>query len=198
MFTGIVQGMAKVIKMSGEEVKRLEIEMPDGSTDGLEIGASISVNGVCLTVVSLNPVSFDIIQETLSRTNISLFEPGDMVNFERALKFGDELGGHMLSGHVLCTGEVIERNLAESLDLHIDVPSDVMQYIQEKGFIAVDGISLTIGKTNDTGFWVHLIPETMRSTIIGNRAEGDLVNIEIDSMTQMVVNTVKRILEDEK
>ncbi len=197
MFTGIVQGVAKVIKMTGEEVKRLEIEMPESSTDGLEIGASISLNGVCLTVVSLNPVGFDIIQETLSRTNIALFEAGNLVNFERALKFGDELGGHMLSGHVLCTGEVIERNLAESLDLHIDVPSDVMQYIQEKGFIAVDGISLTIGKTDDTGFWVHLIPETMHSTIIGNRAEGDLVNIEIDSMTQMVVNTVKRMLEDE-
>ena len=198
MFTGIVQGTAQVIRMSGDSVKRLEVDIPSQHKEGLEIGASIAINGVCLTVVTLDPVGFDIIPETLSRTNIATLDSGSTINYERALKFGDELGGHMLSGHVMCTGEVIERNLGESLDLHIDVPSDVMDYIQEKGFIAVDGVSLTIGKTDETGFWIHLIPETMRSTIIGERTEGDLVNIDIDSMTQMVVNTVRRMLEEEE
>ena len=110
---------------------------------------------------------------------------------------GDEIGGHLLSGHILGVGEIIERNEGnEHLDLFIDCPDDIMKYVQQKGYIAIDGISLTVGHIEEGGFALHLIPETIQLTTIGGKGPGEHVNIEVDSMTQTIVSTVEKILEE--
>ena len=198
MFTGIVQGIASVIAISqGESVTKVSIELPE--TENLQIGASVSLDGVCLTVTSINGtiVDFDIIAETLQRTTLSDLEIGSEVNFERAIRFGDELGGHLLSGHVMSAGlihSVIENG--EGKDISIIAPPSLQKYIIEKGFIAIDGISLTVGIVNSNVFALHIIPETLRMTTLGTKQEGDAVNIEIDSNTQTIVSTVERMLAE--
>jgi riboflavin synthase len=171
------------------------IQIP--STDGLEIGASVSIDGVCLTATSVDEaVTFDIIPETLERTTLGSLSPGSSVNVERALKFGDELGGHLLSGHIMGTAEILT---VENQDYTIKCSSEMAEFIQEKGFIAVDGISLTVGVTDGQGcFDVHIIPETLRLTTLGSKGIGDLVNIEIDAMTQAVVETTKRLMANKE
>ena len=199
MFTGIVAGMGRINHIEGKEVIRIDIDFSMVSTDGLAEGASVSVDGVCLTVVEIDGqiISFDVIPETLSLTTLGEKTEGHWVNLERALKVGDELGGHILSGHILGVGEIIERsNGDEHLDILIDCPNDVMKYVQEKGYIAIDGISLTVGQVDKGGFSLHLIPETLRFTTIGGKGLGEHVNIEVDSMTQTIVSTVERILEE--
>ena len=138
-------------------------------------------------------MTFDVIPETIHRTTLGSLKPGDSVNVERALKFGDELGGHLLSGHIMGTAQISK---VHNQDYTICCPPEMSDYIQEKGYIAVDGISLTIGETDGNGgFHVHIIPETLRLTTLGNKAVGDRVNIEIDAMTQAVVETTKRMME---
>ena len=199
MFTGIVAGTGRISEIEGDEVIRITIDFSLVSTDGLVTGASVSVDGVCLTVVEINDqmISFDVIPETLSLTTLGEKVVGNWVNLERALKMGDELGGHLLSGHIMGVGEIIERSSgAEHLDLLIDCPDNVLKFIQQKGYIAIDGISLTIGEVDDGGFALHLIPETMKLTTIGGKQLGEHVNIEVDSMTQTIVSTVERVLEE--
>jgi riboflavin synthase len=199
MFTGIVAGMGRISHIEGNEVIRIVIDFSMVSTEGLAEGASVSVDGVCLTVVEIDGqiISFDVIPETLSLTTLGEKIEGHWVNLERALKVGDELGGHILSGHILGVGEIIERSTGdEHLDILIDCPSDVMKFVQEKGYIAIDGISLTVGQVDEGGFSLHLIPETLRFTTIGGKGLGEHVNIEVDSMTQTIVSTVERILEE--
>ena len=198
MFTGIVQGVASVVMASqGESITKVSIQLPD--TKKLQIGASVSIDGVCLTVTSINDsiVDFDIIEETLHRTTLGELEAGSQVNFERALRFGDELGGHLLSGHVMSAGLIhsIKEN-GEGKDISIIAPPELQKYIIEKGFVAIDGISLTIGAVQSNVFKLHLIPETLRMTTLGAKSEGDAVNIEIDSNTQTIVSTVERILAE--
>ena len=192
MFTGIVQGTGCVQSVRGDTVVTVAIEIP--STEGLEVGGSVSIDGVCLTATSVgNSVTFDIIPETLERTTLGSLSPGSNVNVERALKFGDELGGHLLSGHIMGTAEIIT---VKNQDYTIKCPTEMAEFIQEKGYIAVDGISLTIGETDGEGcFDVHIIPETLRLTTLGGKSVGDHVNIEIDAMTQAVVETTKRLME---
>ena len=191
MFTGIVQGTGKVESVRGEEIITVSIKLP--SVEGLEIGGSVSIDGMCLTATNVgDSVTFDIIPETLQRTTLGNLNPGSSVNVERALKFGDELGGHLLSGHIMDTAEIIE---VQNQDYKIQCPSEMSEFIQEKGYIAVDGISLTVGETDGNGiFDVHIIPETLRLTTLGNKGVGDRVNIEIDAMTQAVVETTKRMM----
>jgi riboflavin synthase len=199
MFTGIVAGMGRISHIEGNEVIRIVIDFSMVSTEGLVEGASVSVDGVCLTVVEIDGqmISFDVIPETLSLTTLGEKIEGHWVNLERALKVGDELGGHILSGHILGVGEIIERSTGEGhLDILIDCPSDIMKFVQEKGYIAIDGISLTVGQVDEGGFYLHLIPETLRFTTIGGKGLGEHVNIEVDSMTQTIVSTVERILEE--
>ena len=198
MFTGIVAGTGSITEMSGSDVVRIVINFQSVSTDNLETGASVSIDGTCLTVVEINSpnISFDVIPETLQKTTLGSKSTGSLVNLERALKMGDELGGHLLSGHILGMGEITERAEGkENLDLRISCPSHIMKFVQEKGYIAVDGISLTIGNVDETSFSLHLIPETIALTTIGTKQIGDKVNIEVDSMTQTIVTTVERILE---
>ena len=196
MFTGIVQGTAKIVDIENKEsINTIVIDLPN--VESLEIGASVSIDGVCLTVTEINnsKVSFDVIQETLSRTTLGHLEAGSMVNFERSLKFGDEIGGHLLSGHIIATGLVGDKvESGEGVDLSILVPLSIEKYIMEKGYVAIDGISLTIGEVIDSRFNLHIIPETIRQTTINSKQVGDAVNIEIDSTTQTIVSTVERIM----
>ncbi|SVA37975.1 uncharacterized protein METZ01_LOCUS90829 [marine metagenome] len=199
MYTGIVSGTAPVIAVAdGEGIRALTIDL-DGFSEGLQIGASVALDGVCMTVVSMagTEVRFDAIEETLGRTTLGMATQGHRVNVERSLRMGDELGGHILSGHVMMTAKIIERvERGEGLDLAIENPLEARPYILEKGFIAVDGMSLTIGEASDEGFALHIIPETLRATTIGDKGVGDSVNIEIDSRTQAVVETVMRNMGD--
>jgi len=198
MFTGIVTGTAPVIQIRGEEgVKTLTIDL-EGFSQNLEIGASVSLDGVCMTVVSIdgNEVCFDAIEETLTRSTIGELKEGSLVNVERSLKLGDELGGHILSGHVMITAKIIEKKQkGEGIDLSIENPIEARPYILEKGYIGIDGMSLTVGKVSEEKFDLHIIPETLRITTIGQKLIGNYVNIEIDSRTQAVVDTIRRNME---
>lgn len=200
MFTGIVQGRGTVLSIEkGEAVWTFSINLPN--TTGLERGASVAVNGVCLTATDMDgdKVQFDVIQETLERTNLGRLLAGDEVNIERSLKMGDELGGHLLSGHIMGTGHITARTeVGEGVDLTVSTPSSMMKFIHEKGYIGLNGASLTIGEVVEHQFNIHLIPETLRLTTFGSIQKGDLINIEIDAMTQTIVATVERIMKQEK
>lgn len=199
MFTGIVQGTAQIQSIVEKANFRTHIvKMPQELLADLEIGASVANNGVCLTVTKIDgdSVSFDLMTETLRITNLGGLKAGDFVNIERAMKFGAEVGGHILSGHVYCTAKVVQRIPSENnLRIWFELPTaEVMKYILTKGFIAVDGISLTVSEVKDNRFCVNLIPETIQRTLIAKREVGDLVNIEIDPQTQAIVDTVERYL----
>ena len=199
MFTGIVQGTGAVSSIEkGEAVWTFAIDLPN--TAGLERGASVAINGVCLTATEMDGarVFFDVIQETLERTNLGRLAAGDEVNVERSLKMGDELGGHLLSGHIMGTGEITARTeVGEGVDITVSVPSSMMNYIHEKGYIGLNGASLTIGEVVEHQFNIHLIPETLRLTTFASIQKGDIINIEIDAMTQTIVATVERIMKQE-
>ena len=196
MFTGIVSGTAPILRIAeGDGIRKITVDLGDFS-DGLETGASVSLDGVCMTVVSMDSgeVTFDAISETLDRTTLSDRSEGDRLNVERSMRLGDELGGHILSGHIMGTAEIIEsRTVGEGLDLLISIPEGCSPFILEKGFIAVDGMSLTVGKCDEGSFGLHIIPETLRITTLDKKVVGDRVNIEIDSRTQAVVETMLRM-----
>tara|TARA_B100000530_G_C15931303_1_gene477033 strand:- start:275 stop:877 length:603 start_codon:yes stop_codon:yes gene_type:complete len=200
MFTGIVAASCEVVSTEqGEEVRSIVVDL-SGYDDDLEIGASVAIDGVCMTVVSSidGNVQFEAIAETLERTTMGLLKQGSRVNIERSLRMGDELGGHILSGHIMSTARILQRNQkGEGIDLLIEHQADTKPYILEKGYVAVDGMSLTVGEVQSEGFYLHIIPETLRITTIGAKTEGDLVNIEVDSRTQAVVDTI-RSMEVEK
>ena len=194
MFTGIVAASCEVVATEqGEEVRSIVVDL-SGYDDDLEIGASVAIDGVCMTVVSAidGHVRFEAIPETLERTTIGLLKQGSRVNIERSLRMGDELGGHILSGHIMSTARILQRTQkGEGIDLLIEHQADTIPYILEKGYVAVDGMSLTVGEVQYEGFNLHIIPETLRITTIGAKTEGDLVNIEVDSRTQAVVDTIR-------
>ncbi|WP_220721377.1 riboflavin synthase subunit alpha [Agarivorans litoreus] len=195
MFTGIVQNKRKVVKVElSPGFMRLWIDLAD--TEGLKVGASVAVNGTCLTVVNISEqgVQFDLIQETLSLTNLGTIKEGDLVNIERAAKVGDEIGGHLVSGHIHSTAKIIELLPTENnLAIHLALDKAWRDYVIYKGFVCVDGASLTVGKLSEQGFWLHIIPETLRVTTLGDKQLGDLVNIEIDSATQTAIDTIKNL-----
>lgn len=204
MFTGIVQGTAEVVSIEEAEAFRTHvISMPEAMRQGLELGASVAHNGVCLTVTRIEGerVSFDLMRETLRVTNLGALHEGDRVNIERAARFGDEVGGHAMSGHIMATAELVELDQApNNRRLWFEVPAALGRFLFDKGYIGVDGVSLTIGEvrraTAERGpcFCADLIPETLERTILGDRVPGDSVNIEIDPQTQAIVETVERVL----
>ena len=199
MFTGIVQGTAKVVSIDEKPNFRTHVvELPEYMLDGIETGASIAHNGCCLSVTEINgnKISFDLMKETLRITNLGELAVGDTVNVERAAKFSDEIGGHLMSGHIMTTAEVAKIVTSENnrqIWFKMQDPS-LMKYILYKGFIGIDGISLTVGEVTATRFCVHLIPETLQRTTLGSKKLGHRVNIEIDPQTQAVVDTVERVL----
>ena len=199
MFSGIVQGVAPIHSITEKADFRTQVvKLPPEMRKGLAIGASVANNGVCLTVTEINDnlVSFDLMQETLRITNLGALKVGDWVNIERAMQMGAEIGGHILSGHVYCTATISNIIASENnRQIWFELPNtEVMKYILTKGFVAVDGISLTIGEVRGNQFCVNLIPETLQRTLMGQRNLGDRVNIEIDSQTQAIVDTVERYL----
>ncbi|MDI5921734.1 riboflavin synthase subunit alpha [Halomonas sp. LR5S13] len=205
MFTGIVQGTAEVVAIHEAEAFRTHVlALPAELREGLVLGASVAHNGVCLTVTAIDGerVSFDLMRETLRVTNLGAITVGDRVNIERAARFGDEIGGHAMSGHVMALAELVELDEApNNRRLWFEVPHALGRFLFDKGYIGVDGISLTIGQvqsaTTDHGprFCVDLIPETLARTILVDRVPGDAINIEIDPQTQAIVETVERVLE---
>lgn len=199
MFTGIVQGTAPVVAIDEKSNFRTHVvEMPTEMLPELALGASVAHNGCCLTVTEVNGnrVSFDLMKETLRITNLGDIKVGDVVNLERAAKFSDEIGGHLMSGHIICTAEIAKIYTSENnRQVWFRLPSDdLMKYVLHKGFIGIDGISLTIGEVVGNRFCVHLIPETLARTTLGKKRLGHKVNIEIDPQTQAVVDTVERVL----
>ncbi len=204
MFTGIVQGTAEVVAIQeAEQFRTHVVTLPGALGQGLEIGASVAHNGVCLTVSAIDGerVSFDLMRETLKVTNLGALSVGDRVNIERAARFGDEIGGHAMSGHVLAVAELVELDEApNNRRLWFELPHALGRFLFDKGYIGVDGASLTIGEVRPASaahgprFCVNLIPETLQRTTLIDRVPGDRVNIEIDPQTQAIVETVERVL----
>ena len=198
MYTGIVAGTAPILSVEDEDGVRCFTVDLTGFDGNLEIGASVALDGVCMTVVAINSgkVGFEAIDETLNRTTLAEKVIGDFLNIERSLRMGDELGGHLLSGHVMCTAEILDRaEVGEGMDLRVSMPDEARSYVLEKGYVAVDGMSLTVGRVEESGFDLHIIPETIRVTTIGQKSVGDKVNIEVDSQTQAIVDTLSRSME---
>ncbi|WP_117234852.1 riboflavin synthase subunit alpha [Vibrio maerlii] len=204
MFTGIVQGMAKVANIenvaSGEKHERFQthvLQFNDEWLAGLEIGASVAHNGCCLTITKIegNKVWFDLMQETLNVTNLGALKEGDFVNIERAARFGDEIGGHSMSGHISAMAAITDIIKTEhNRTIWFELPEELAKYIIAKGYVGIDGCSLTIGDVAGNRFNVHLIPETLQRTLFGERKLGDQVNIEVDPQTQAIVDTVERYM----
>jgi len=202
MFSGIVSHKAKVFKVKfHDDYMSLEIYPPKNFNKGLKKGASVSVNGVCLTSKDGGNKSlrFDVIQETLDRTNLGHIAKGDMVNLERSIKASSEIGGHLMSGHIHFTAKinkVIEKD--NTKDMTISLSKNYSEYVMEKGYIGINGCSLTVGKVNKSNFKIHLIPETLKATNLSSLKKLDTVNIEINQNTIAIVDTVKRTLAAQK
>jgi riboflavin synthase len=184
MFTGIVEEVGRVVSAAG----KLTVAA-DGVLLGMQQGYSMAVNGVCLTVTAFNDKSFsaDVMPETLDKTNLGLLRPGDGVNLERPLAANGRLGGHLVQGHIDDRGRVssVSRS-GEARLLSFETPTRLMPYIVEKGFIAVDGVSLTVVSRDDNSFQVSIVGYTRENTTLGNRGVGDMVNLEVDIIAKYV------------
>ena len=189
MFTGLIAALGTVERLAdGSTSCRLTVRAPQ-LLSGVKIGDSIAVNGVCLTVVHLRGDTFtaDVMPETVRRTTLHLLQPGDRVNLEKALRPTDGLDGHIVQGHVEGVG-TIQQIISEgnARVYRIQAPGELLRYIVEKGSIAVDGISLTVTETDDSGFGVSLIPHTAKMTTLGYKSAGDAVNLETDILARYV------------
>ncbi|MCX8127643.1 MAG: riboflavin synthase [Synergistetes bacterium] len=196
MFTGLIEATGKVVEIEKKGVWRLAIasELPQ-----MEVGSSIAVNGVCLTVVfsRKNFFNVEVMRETLERSNLSLLRIGDEVNLERPLRIGDRLEGHFVLGHVDCMGKVIEViPESGSRRMWISIPEEYTEYVVSKGSIAIDGVSLTIAGVKGSSFSVVLIPHTLKVTTLSLRKVGDLLNIEFDIIGKYIRKMLKG--EEEK
>ena len=201
MFTGIVQGKRKISLVSDIEGGRIVRIQLDDLSKNLVKGASVAVNGVCLTATKISKewAEFDIIQETLNRSNLSELKSGDSVNIERACSYGDEVGGHHVSGHVDCVGNIKKiYNSPNNRDFIIKCDKKWLAYIIHKGWIAVDGVSLTVVDLGYNWFSVSLIPETLKQTVLGLKTECQKVNIEFDSTVKIIVHTIKKMMPEIK
>jgi riboflavin synthase len=207
MFTGIVQGIASVAAVVDRPgLRSFTLDFPAGFSEGLAIGASVAVDGVCLTVTALtgsDAAAFDVMQQSLTLTTLGALVPGSRINVERAAKDGAEIGGHPLSGHVDFQARVAAIRTPENNHvLRIEVPAPWMRYVFAKGYIAVNGASLTVAEAErgaDGAGWfeVWLIPETLRMTTFGDKGVGAALNIEIERSTQVFVDTVRATLQEQ-
>ena len=201
MFTGIVQKLVQVKSVEQDgNLLRLSIGLGQLAV-GLELGASVAVNGVCLTVSHIQgeDINFDVIPETLVTTNLDLLSATSFVNVERSYKVGDEIGGHIVSGHVgsaAALKSIRQENHDRVLTFQADEPW--MKFIFHKGFVALDGASLTISSVSraESCFSVSLIPETIARTTLGSLVVGDLANLEVEAQTVSIVETVERVMAE--
>ena len=194
MFTGIVEEVGLVSELTLPRKDRLSI-LADKVMDGLRLGDSIAVNGACLTVVTLGAGTFgvDLAPETLRRTSLGKLVLGQRVNLERPLAVSDRLGGHIVQGHVDATGRIIScRPDGDCVILRVGVPKKLRPYIVEKGFITVDGISLTVVKIGASSFTLSVIPYTLQNTNLQEKAAGDRVNLEADIVAKYVESILAR------
>ena len=203
MFTGIVQATARIAAIEDRAgLRSFTIAFPEGFCQDIAIGASVAVDGVCLTVteiVSPTQARFDVMLQSLNITTLGRYAVGARVNVERAAKEGAEIGGHPLSGHIDFTATLAERReLENNLVWRVAVPEAFRRYVFAKGYIAIHGASLTVAEVNRAEGWfeVWLIPETRRATVFEAVAVGDLLNIEIERSTQVVVDTVREAVHE--
>lgn len=199
MFSGITKGLFSVVALDKQVgILDYKVALNESLVSGLTLGASIAVNGVCHTVASIDRciVGFQSMQETLARTTLDRLQLGDQVSIERSICLGDEIGGHQVSGHVDGVAEIIERIAsANNLCLRFRCQPSWMKYILHKGFIALDGSSLTVNQPKLSGeFEIHFIPETSRLTNFANYQVGDHVNLEIDRQTKTIVDAVENVI----
>ncbi len=202
MFTGIVQGVCNVVSSeTGAGITRVAVDL-GGLVAGLELGASIAVNGACVTTTEIDGslVGFDLIKETVELSNLGELAPGTTVNVERSFRVGDEVGGHILSGHI--AGVAVVSDIASDGGhrlVTVVVPREWMAYLLLKGFVALNGVSLTIADVDRSAaaIVVSLIPETLARTTFNRLEVGDRINLEVDSQTQAIVDTVRAALQDE-
>jgi len=203
VFTGIIQEKARIAKVENlEDFSQIEIVTSSEFIKGIKVGASVSIDGVCLTVTSINGknLTFDIIVETLNVTTLAKLQVSDLVNLERAARLGDEIGGHIISGHV--SGIVKISEIKKSTNNHIlflEANDELIKYIFPKGYISLNGISLTVGEVNkgENIFSVYLIPETLRITTMLDKKVGDMINLEIETQTKNTVDLINEMKEDE-
>ncbi len=182
MFTGIVEELGTVVSRKGPRLRLAAATVLDDAT----LGASIAVNGCCLTVVDWDAAAgwweADVTEETFARTCLGSLRPGDRVNLERPLRLSDRLGGHLVQGHVDAVGEIVEA----APDLRVRAPAGLLRYVVEKGSITVDGVSLTVVDVVRDGFGVAVIPHTAEVTTLGHKAAGELVHLEVDITAKYV------------
>ena len=193
MFSGLIafSGAVQHVQPLAEGGMRLRIRCENASDEEVEPKDSIAVNGVCLTATSVdhNVIDFDVIPETIARTNLRGVREGDSVNVEYSLRLGDRLGGHFVYGHVDAAVQVLSRTPeGQGERMRIALPPALQRYVCEKAFISVDGVSLTVARTDADAFELALIPETLRRTTLGARRPGDLVNLEIDPLARYAVH----------
>ena len=202
MFTGLITASKALVRIEERQGLRTIVVALEELCEGLKRGASVAIDGVCLTATEIDTelahVSFDVMAETLEKTSLGELEQGDLVHVERSARFGDEIGGHLVSGHVLGTARVlhVRRPDEHNVALRFELPAAAHRFVFEKGFIALKGASLTVvdHDPNLNTFEVWLIPETLAVTTFGLLEPGDRVNLEVDPQTVAIVETVERFM----
>tara|TARA_B100000927_G_scaffold198994_1_gene160950 strand:- start:568 stop:1176 length:609 start_codon:yes stop_codon:yes gene_type:complete len=202
MFSGIVQTVGKIESIKDKNhIKTIRIETYGDYLEDIEIGQSVSVDGVCLSLVKKNNelCEFEAVEETINRTTLGSYKQGTKVNLEKSLKFGDTVGGHFVSGHIHTRGRIVEVELVgESKNILVEIEEKWIKYLTEKGYISVNGASITIGKVSKNTFYVHLIPETLKTTNLDELIYDNYVNLEFDQTTIAIVDTTERLINQKR
>ena len=202
MFSGIVQTVGKIESIKDKNhIKTIRIETHGNYLEDIAIGQSVSVDGVCLSLVKKNNeyCEFEAVEETIDRTTLGRYKQGTKVNLEKSLKFGDTVGGHFVSGHIHTRGRIVEVELiGESKNILVEIEEKWIKYLIEKGYISVNGASITIGKVSKNTFYVHLIPETLKTTNLDELIYDNYVNLEFDQATIAIVDTTERLINQKR
>ena len=202
MFSGIVQTVGKIESIKDKNhIKTIRIETHGDYLEDIAIGQSVSVDGVCLSLVKKNNeyCEFEAVEETIDRTTLGRYKQGTKVNLEKSLKFGDTVGGHFVSGHIHTRGRIVEVELVgESKNILVEIEEKWIKYLTEKGYISVNGASITIGKVSKNTFYVHLIPETLKTTNLDELIYDNYVNLEFDQATIAIVDTTERLINQKR
>ena len=202
MFSGIVQTVGKIESIKDKNhIKTIIIETHGDYLEDIAIGQSVSVDGVCLSLVKKNNeyCEFEAVEETINRTTLGSYKQGTKVNLEKSLKFGDTVGGHFVSGHIHTRGRIVEVELVgESKNILVEIEEKWIKYLTEKGYISVNGASITIGKVSKNTFYVHLIPETLKTTNLDELIYDNYVNLEFDQATIAIVDTTERLINQKR
>lgn len=202
MFSGIVQTVGKIESIKDKNhIKTIRIETHGDYLEDIAIGQSVSVDGVCLSLVKKNNeyCEFEAVEETINRTTLGSYMQGTKVNLEKSLKFGDTVGGHFVSGHIHTRGRIVEVELVgDSKNILVEIEEKWIKYLTEKGYISVNGASITIGKVSKNTFYVHLIPETLKTTNLDELIYDNYVNLEFDQATIAIVDTTERLINQKR